>query len=858
MVEGKQPMPNDPRSGKDDMPYWSATPSAMMARLASGPGGLTSREAVLRLAAGGPNRLPGSGASPAWHLLLRQFRSALVLILIFAAVVSALVGERHEAIIIALIILASCGMGFLQEYRATRAMDALKRSISQRATVIRDGRPVEIRAEEVVPGDILQMAAGTLIAADALILEANEFNVSEAVLTGETFPVQKAPGLAPAEAGLSKRGNVVFSGTSVRSGTANALVVHTGGATEFAAIASAVGREAPETQFGRGIRQFGAMMTEVMLVIVVIVFVVNLVLERPLIDSLLFSLALAVGLAPELLPAIISITLASGARRMAQSGVVVRRLESIENLGSMDTLCTDKTGTLTEGVVRLDQALDPDGKASDTVRRLALVNARLQTGIPNPLDDAIIGSVGEAAGALPEKRGEIPYDFARKRLSVIVREPGTAADLLICKGAVGPLLEICGQVREGESDLPLDPARREVLEARFRDWSGEGYRVLAVATRALDDASPRRHDAEAALCLEGFLLFFDPPKAGISETIAALGKRGVQVKMISGDNRHVAAHVARSIGLRADRVMTGEDLARLTKNALFGAVSHADIFAEIDPNQKERIIEALHRRGHAVGYLGDGINDAPALQAADVGISVETAVDVAREAADIVLLKRDLDVLIQGIDDGRRTFANTMKYIVTTTSANFGNMVSMAFASMVLPFLPLLAKQILLNNLMSDIPSLAIASDNVDAADLARPHRWDIRYVRRFMITFGLVSSVFDIITFGFLLFVAHAGEAMFQTGWFVESLLTELVIVLTIRTMQAFWRSRPGNLLMALTALMAGVALSVPYLPAAAWFGFVPLPTWVLASLVGITLCYVAACEAAKRIIAGRVRRAR
>jgi Mg2+-importing ATPase len=845
---------NDAAS-KSSKSWWAERSETMLGVLETSSSGLSLAEASRRLASSGANRLTEGGTAPAWRLLLRQFRSALVLILIFAAVISALVGEIPESIIISLIILASCGMGFLQEYSATRAMEALKRSISQRATVLRDGVEKEIPADEIVPGDILKMAAGTLIAADGLIIDANEFNVSEAVLTGETFPVRKAPGLAAPGSTLSKRNNVVYCGTSVRSGTATALVVNTGARTEFAAIASAIGRDYPETQFARGIRQFGTMMTEVMLAIVVVVFIVNLILERPIIDSLLFSLALAVGLAPELLPAIISITLSNGARKMAKNGVVVRRLESIENLGSMDTLCTDKTGTLTEGVVRLDSTLDTDGSPSDSVNRLAFLNARLQTGIPNPLDEAIIRVVDAAARPLPEKIGEIPYDFIRKRLSVIIHEAGATDHLMICKGAVGSVLPACMGLRTASGVVDLDKQRLAAIDERFRAWSADGYRVLAVATRALDPDARHGREDEVELCLEGFLLFFDPPKEGIREAIAALGKRGVRVKMISGDNRHVAAHVAEAIGLEVGRIITGEELSKMTRNAVFGAVSGTDIFAEIDPNQKERIIEALHRRGHAVGYLGDGINDAPALQAADVGISVDSAVDVAREAADIVLLKRDLNVLIQGIDDGRRTFANTMKYIVTTTSANFGNMVSMALASMVLPFLPMLAKQILLNNLMSDIPSLAIASDNVDQSALDKPRQWDIRYVRRFMISFGLVSSAFDMLTFGFLIFVARAAEDMFRTAWFVESLLTELVIVLTIRTMRGFWQSRPGNPLMVLSLVMALVALSMPYLPFAGIFGFVPLPLWVLASLVVITLGYVAACEIAKYLMFRRPR---
>jgi Mg2+-importing ATPase len=838
--------------------YWARPVADLLRALGSDCHGLHAPDAGSRLERFGRNRLSGKGQTPGWKVFLRQFRSSLVLILIFAAITSAVVGEMHEAIIIGIIILASCGLSFLQEFAATRAMDALRQSISSRTTVIRDGAECVIPTEEIVPGDVMRLTAGTLIAADGLIISANEFNVSEAVLTGETFPVLKSPGLSETDAPLTRRSNAVFCGTSVRSGTADALVVRTGRTTEFAAIAAAIERDYPETEFARGIRRFGYLMTEVMLVIVIVVFCVNLFLHRPLIDSLLFSLALAVGLAPELLPAIISITLASGARRMAKSGVVVRRLEAIENLGSMDTLCTDKTGTLTEGVVRLDSVLDANGNPSDDVLHWAGLNAGLQTGIPNPLDEAVVKAVGDQAAAGFVKIAEIPYDFVRKRLSVAVRHEGEPQDLLICKGAVQSILDVCATVRSGASALPLDAARLAAIDTRFRDWSAKGFRVLALAVRRFDRNERYDRDDEKDLCLAGFLLFFDPPKAGVSEVIDALHRRGVRIKMISGDNRHVAAHVAEAIGLETTRIMTGAELSKMTKSALFGAAPDTDIFAEIDPNQKERIIEALRRRGHVVGYLGDGINDAPALHEADIGISVDSAVDVAREAADIVLLKRDLGVLMRGIDDGRRTFANTMKYIAMTTSANFGNMISMAFASMFLPFLPLLAKQILLNNLISDIPSLAIASDNVDAADIRKPRRWDIHYVRRFMVTFGLLSSAFDFVTFGFLLYIAHTGETLFQTGWFVESLMTQLSNVLVIRTTAAFWKSRPSPILLTLTLAMGAIAILMPYLPFADWFGFKPLPLSVLAVLLAITGIYLVACEGAKSLVFRQRRRRR
>jgi Mg2+-importing ATPase len=635
------------------------------------------------------------------------------------------------------------------------------------------------------------------------------------------------------------------------------VVAHTGTRTEFAAIAASIARAQPETDFARGIRRFGYLMTEIMLAIVIVVFFANLLLERPAVDSLLFSLALAVGLTPELLPAIISVTLARGARTMAESGVIVRRLDAIENLGSMDLLCTDKTGTLTEGVIHLDACAGPDGAPSSQVWLWALLNATLQTGMANPLDTAIAAAAGPADDlAGYAKVDEIPYDFVRKRLSVVVREPGRTEALMICKGAVQTIVEACSSVLDGDAALPLDAAQTQAIDDRLRAWSLQGLRVLGLAVRRFEPKHAYGREDEAGLAFAGFLLFLDPPKPGMAETLEALAARGISVKVISGDNRYVAAHLAETIGLPHGEILTGSELATLTKEALFGRVERTDIFAEIDPNQKERIIAALRRRGHVVGYLGDGINDAPALHEADIGISVDGAADVAREAADMVLLERDLGVLLRGVDDGRRTFANTMKYIAITTSANFGNMVSMAFASLALPFLPQLAPQILLNNFLSDVPSLAIATDDVDPDQVRTPRRWDIGFVRRFMVTFGLVSSAFDFATFAFLLLLAGATAQVFQTAWFVESLVTELAIVLVVRTQMAFWRSRPGALLAWLTLAVGLFALAIPYLPVAGLFGFVPLPVPIMAGLLIITLLYLAASEAAKHWFYARERR--
>ncbi|MER8492442.1 magnesium-translocating P-type ATPase [Mesorhizobium australicum] len=839
-----------------DGAYWSIETNDLLLRFETSVSGLASSEAASRLAKFGRNTPASTSSTSALAVFARQFRSPLVLILIFAASVSAFVGEGQEAAIIGAIVLASCALSFTQEYGASRATEALKQRISRKAIVLRDGAECSVAAEEIVPGDLIRLSAGNLIPADGIILDARDFNVSEAVLTGETFPVVKEPGRTPPEASLAQRSNAVFTGTSVRSGTATVLAVTTGSHTEFAAIAAALERKIPETGFARGIRLFGYLMTEIMLAIVILVFFANLLLHRPLIESLLFSLALAVGLTPELLPAIISVTLARGARAMAANGVIVRRLDAIENLGSMDLLCTDKTGTLTEGVIHLDGWLDVDGNPSADILLWARLNATMQTGLKNPLDEAIACTPGEGASlAAFTKVDEIPYDFIRKRLSVVVRTRD-AEDLLITKGAVQNVLDTCSFLRTAEGLEPLDAMHRAAIDERFRRWSADGYRVLGLAIRRFESAKTFSRKDEIDLAFAGFLLFLDPPKKGVKETLAELAQRGIAVKVISGDNRYVAAHLAQAIGLRADRIMTGDELSKLTKSALFAGVQHTDLFVEIDPNQKERIVQALRSRDHVVGYLGDGINDAPALHEADIGISVDSAVDVAREAADIILLKQDLGVLVRGVDDGRKTFANTMKYISITTSANFGNMISMAIASLFLPFLPLLAKQILLNNFLSDVPSLAIASDNVDPDQLRRPRHWDIRFVRRFMISFGLVSSLFDFATFAFLLFFAHATEAAFQTAWFVESLLTELAIVLIVRTHRAFWASRPSPLLAWLTLAVGIIAIMIPYLPFAAWFGFVPLPLPVLAGLFAITALYLLASEATKRWFFGQENR--
>ncbi len=812
------------------------------------PSGLTSEAAASRLRTAGPNRLAKEKRGAALKLLLRQFLSPLVLILIFAAIVAGSVGEVHDAIIISIIVLASGLLGFSQEYGATKALEALRQSISLSAVVLRDGAEQTIPAADIVPGDVIKLSAGALVPADGILLSCRDLNVSEAALTGETFPSAKSTGPTAADAPIAARSNCVFTGTSVRSGTADLLAVTTGNATEFAKIADAITRQVPETEFARGIRRFGYLMTRIMLVIVLVVLVVNLLRHGPLVDSLLFSLALAVGLTPELLPAIISVTLARGARTMAGAGVIVRHLDAMENLGSMNLLCTDKTGTLTEGVIHLNGCVDVAGTPSERVGLLAMLNATLQTGMKNPLDDAILSAAPSNTPELQRytKQDEIPYDFARKRLSVIVS--GDDGYEMICKGAVANLLEACTAARTAGQTVTLDPGLRADIEEKFRKWGEDGIRVIAIATRTFASGKTAfDKDDEAELCLEGFLLFLDPPKTGVGEALAGLKHRGIGVKVISGDNRYVVKHLAATIGLKTTHMLTGGEIGMMSSDALFARAPKTDLFVEIDPNQKEQVIRALRRSGNVVGYLGDGINDAPALHEADVGISVDCAVDVAREAADIVLLRQDLTVLTKGIDDGRRTFANTLKYISIATSANFGNMISMAIASLFLPFLPMLAKQILLNNLLADIPSMTIATDSVDDAQVRNPERWDIRQIQRFMLCFGPISSVFDFVTFGFLLLVMKTTVDEFRTAWFVESLITQLATMLIIRTAQAAWRSRPSPLLLWSTAAVGVVALALPFLPFADTFGFSPLPLPVLGGLIAISVCFAVTLEVGK-----------
>ena len=822
--------------------YWAAPPGELLTRLQSGPAGLSSVEAERRLAEHGVNALRESAPVTRFQVLLRQLKSPLLLLLLFAAAASAATGGFVDASIVGFIVVVTVGVGYSREYSAQAAADALRAHLRVRASVLRDGKATPLPTEELVPGDVVLLAAGSLVPADARLLEATDFFVSEAMLTGESFPVPKKPGQVANEAGLGERTNCVFLGTNVRSGTARCLVIGTGRRTEFGAIAHRLTLRPPEAEFDRGLRRFGNLLTSAMMIMVVLVSFAHILGGRKPLETLLFAVALAVGLSPELLPAILSINLARGAQMMSRRGVLVRRLSAIENLGSMDVLCTDKTGTLTEGVVELEGAYDPEGLRSDAVLELGAINAALETGVTSALDEAITNARSPDLER-ERKLAEIPFDFVRKRVTIVIAAPEGAR--LITKGAFPEVLGVCSRLADGRL---LDGPARAKLEARHDAWTSRGVRILAVAERVIEAKAGYEPEDETDLVFAGFLTFLDRPKEGVSRAIADLAALGVAVKLITGDSRLVARHVAGLVGMRADAVVTGHEIDQLNDEALWNLAEKTDLFVEVDPNQKERIILSLKKMGHVVGFLGDGVNDAPAMHAADTSLSVEHAVDVAREAADFVLLQQDLDVIRGGIEEGRKTFANTLKYILITTSANLGNMFSMAVASFFLPYLPLTAGQILLNNLLSDVPAVGIADDRVDREQVDRPHRFEIGFIGRYMVTFGIVSSLFDLITFLVLLVVFHAVPETFRTAWFVESLLTELVVALVMRTRRPFFRSRPGNLLLASTLGVIALSLALPYLPGAAVFGFVPLPSGLLGLLVLITLGYVAATEVAKR----------
>jgi Mg2+-importing ATPase len=828
-------------------------PAAQTASSCAPVGGLTSQEAEARLGQFGPN----DPAPPKRHSavldFLRLFLNPLTLILLIAAAISVFLGEAVDAGIIAVIVLLSTALDFTQTYQSQRAIEQLRQQVAPTATVLRDGKWQELRRSDVVPGDVVRLSAGDLVPADARLLESRDLFILQASLTGESLPVEKQ---ARGEEVSTKPDaeNMVFMGTSVVSGTASALVVATGAKTSFGDIVTRLAGRPEQTAFDRGLKDFSLLLTRTVFFLVIFLIVVSLVRHRDPFQSLLFAVALAVGLTPEFLPMIVSVTLSKGARAMARKKVIVKHLSAIQNFGGIDVLCSDKTGTLTSGNMKLDRSLDPFGEPSQRVLTLAYSNSKFETGIRSPLDMAILQNPEPAEVTGYEKRDEIPYDFERRRLSIVVERQSRR--LLITKGAPEGILARSVSYESDGRTAPLDAAALGRCQATYEGLSRQGFRVLAVAYTEVEARANYSADDERSLILAGFLAFSDPPLPDAAGALAALRRDGVEVKIITGDGDLVAAHVCGQVGLEPGKIVLGDELERMSDVALAHVAEVTTVFARVSPAQKNRIIMALKHRGHVVGFMGDGINDAPSLHAADVGISVASAVDVAREAADIILVEPGLDVLASGIVEGRKAFGNVMKYLLMGTSSNFGNVFSMAVASLVLPFLPMLPTQILLNNFMYDLSQLTIPTDNVDDEYLRKPQHWDISLIRKFMVFIGPISSLFDFLTFYVLLHFFHAGQVLFHTGWFVESLATQTLVLFVIRTSQNPLRSRPSRPLMATVLIIVAAGNLLPFSPLAGPLGFAPLPASYFVYLAAATLVYLVLVEFGKRLLLSRTPR--
>ncbi len=819
-----------------------------LAALGTQATGLTSAEAQLRLTRDGPNVLVMRKERPVALQFLARFKNPLVLLLLVASALSAGTGDVASSIITMLVVLLSITLDFVQERRAGKAAEKLRDAVAHRVDVWRDGKLGEAPAESLVTGDVVVLTAGSLVAADLRVMESHDCFVNQALLTGESYPVEKKPNDTATSAEPSEATHVLFMGTIVVSGSATAVVVRTGSASALGGIGKTLEVEAPPTAFEMGTRRFGLMILRLAAVMVTFVLTVCLARHRPLLEAILFSAALAVGLTPELLPMVVSVTLARGALRMAKKQVIVKRLGAIHDLGSMDVLCTDKTGTLTEAKIRLERHVDAQGNDSPRVLWLALLNSQFESGLKSPMDEAILRHT-EVDLTGWQKVDEVPFDFERRRVSVLVQHPD-GRRLLIVKGALEDIARLSTRWEgDGPDDLrALDDAATAQITERFDALSREGFRVLGVAWKvAPPELDHARVDDEVGLNFCGFAAFEDPPKASAKAALAELAARGIAVKVISGDNEQVTMHVCAQVGLTVAGHMTGAALEQLDDAALATQLDATTIFCRMNPRQKERIVKALRANGHVVGYMGDGINDAPPLHAADVGISVDSGADVAKEAADMILLLQDLAVLNDGIAEGRRTFANILKYVMMATSSNFGNMFSMAASAIILPFLPMLPVQVLLNNFLYDLSEMPIPLDRVDDDWLQRPHRWDMRFIRNFMLTLGPVSSVFDIGTFGLLWWWFGKDEKAFHTGWFIESLATQVLVIFVIRTRGKPWASLPSRTLVGTSLGVALLGFVLPFTPLAAWVGFAPLPLPFLGVLVGVVATYLLVTQGIK-----------
>jgi len=827
--------------------FWQQNLTNLLAYYKSSPAGLTSSEAAERLSRYGFNQFRPQPRNALLLQFLSKFSNPLVIILLVASATSALTGDLASFIIILLIVLMSVTLDFIQEYRAGQEAEKLCQSVTVHTQVLRDGKPQEIPLSSLVPGDVALLAAGDLVPGDARLLEAKDFFVNQALLTGEPYPVEKKPCELPDEAEIFSANNTVLRGTSVVSGTARIFVCHTGTNTVLGDIADSLIVKAPPSAFEKGMRSFGMLIMRLTIFLVLFVLLVNAFFHRPWLESFIFAVALAVGLTPELLPMIVSVTLARGAMRMAAKRVIVKQLASIQNLGNMDVLCTDKTGTLTEACIHLERHIDSLGRDSKRVLELAYLNSFFETGLKSPLDDAILEHKDiDMTGW--RKIDEVPFDFERRRVSVLI--DNGVKRMLVIKGAPEDILRLC-TTYEGQSETdirPLDDAAMATVRALFDSLGREGFRVLGIAWR--QEAADYPHivaSDESKLVFSGFVAFLDPPKESAKKALEELAASGVSVKIVTGDNELVTEHICGQLGLSITGILTGPDILKMDDQALVGQVENVNLFCRVTPAQKNRIILALKKRGHTVGYLGDGINDAPSLHSADIGISVDSAVDVAKEAAEMILLDHDLSVLQSGVIEGRRTFGNIMKYIMMGTSSNFGNMFSMAGGSLFLPFLPMLPAQILLNNMLYDISEIPIPLDNVDEEYLKRPKKWDINFVRKFMLIIGSISSLFDFLTFFVMIKVFQAGEALFHTGWFLESLATQVLVIFIIRTRKNPLKSRPNPWLTTCSLLVVSVAVLLPFTPLGNFFGFVTPPLLFFVFLASMVIVYLLIVEKAK-----------
>ncbi|PJG46699.1 magnesium-translocating P-type ATPase [Sphingobium sp. LB126] len=829
------------------MEFWHSTAAELTTLLQTSDGGLSSAEARNRLATIGPNILFQKAPRQLTADLARRLGNPLVLMLLAASVVAGLTGEMTSFVLIVAMVFLSTALDTIQERRAEATAAALRESIALTARTVRDGAAVPLAVGDLVPGDVVLLSAGDLVPADGIVLSSNVAQVNQAALTGEAFPVEKSPKIEPG-ASMAEASNLLLHGSSMIGGSATMLVVQTGDKTHFGGIARSLGDTQLPTAFERGIHKLGLLIVRMTIFLVLFVILAHLALGRPPVESFLFAMALAVGLTPELLPMIMTIGLARGAQRMAGAKVVVKRLSAIHDLGEMDILCTDKTGTLTEARIVMTGHPGIDGTDSERVFELAAVNARFESGLRSPLDDALLAHTAHHPLRDWQKLDERPFDFERRRVSVLAEWQGKRIEIV--KGAPETILDLCTQAEAADGTvIPLDAALKKQLSDLHDTNAREGLRLLGIAWKAAQGRERIETDDDDHLIFAGFCLFLDPPKSSAAAAIARLEASGIHTKVISGDAAAAVEHLMSALDRPASRCLSGDEIAALDDQALAVRVEETDLFARVTPDQKLRIVRALQTRGHIVGFLGDGINDAPAIRAADVGLSVDGATDVAREAADMILLAPDLAVLADGVAEGRRTYANILKYIRMGTSSNFGNMLTMALASLFLPFLPLTPVQILLNNMLYDLSQTGIPFDSAENRDLASPHGWDMRGLVRFTVIMGPLSSLFDIATFAALIAIFHVDVPTFRTAWFIESMATQILVVFVIRTSAPMWRQHPHRILVATAGLCLMTAVALPFLPVAAMLGFAAPAVSILAVTATLVAAYLLSAEGLKRV---------